>query len=318
LQDTTDPERESTMTVLQEVRSPLISDGAHAMTVLISHPPGAPGYPPHRLPGGPGFGYMIDGEMMFELEGEAPRVLRAGDAFWGAGGDVIHYQDANNRADIPCSFVLTLFRVPGQPMLEWVTEEELEERKALRVNVPRSTVSHADTTAASTRSGAGAATTSHESGYERAHQWRAATRGLVLLGATAMAAADRPQSQGGSISITLTGKALSNDLLLADTGTIELRSLGGHAGARIHPMRVVPMRLDMLSDLPAIGVSGRGMTEPTQLRLVVELTAHNPLTETTSVMTCEYDSVILDAQTPFALLDFELQHGDLRQHTPTH
>jgi hypothetical protein len=60
----------------------------------------APGYPPHRLPGGPGFGYMIDGEMLFELEGEAPRVLRAGDAFWGPGGDVIHYQDANNRTDI--------------------------------------------------------------------------------------------------------------------------------------------------------------------------------------------------------------------------
>jgi quercetin dioxygenase-like cupin family protein len=103
------------------------------MTVLINLPPGAAGYPPHRLPGGPGFGYMIDGEMLFELEGEAPRVLRAGEAFWGLGGDVIHYQNANNRTDVPCSFVLTLFCVPGQPMLEPVTEEELEERKGLRV-----------------------------------------------------------------------------------------------------------------------------------------------------------------------------------------
>jgi hypothetical protein len=76
---------------------------------------------------------MIAGEMLFELEGEAPRVLRAGDAFWGPGGDVIHYRDANNRDDIPCSFVLTLFCVPGQPMLQQVTEEELEERKGLRV-----------------------------------------------------------------------------------------------------------------------------------------------------------------------------------------
>jgi len=119
--------------VVQEVRSPLIPEDAHVLTVLINHPPGAPGYPPHRLPGGPGFGYMIDGEMLFELEGEAPRVLRRGDAFWGPGGDVIHYQDANNRTDIPCSFVLTMFCVPGQPMLERVTEEELEERKGLRV-----------------------------------------------------------------------------------------------------------------------------------------------------------------------------------------
>ena len=268
LQDRTDSEWDSTTTVVQQVRSPLIPEGAHVMTVLISHPPGAPGYPPHRLPGGPGFGYMIDGEMLFELEGEAPRVLRAGDAFWGAGGDVIHYQDANNRTDIPCSFVLTLFCLPGQPMLEWVTEEELEERKGLRVSISPSIDGHVDTTAvaASTHSGTGAATTSHESRYGRAHQWRAATRGLVLLGATAMAASDQPQSQG-SISITLTGKALSNDLSLADTGTIALTSLGDHADARIHPMRVVPMRLDMLSDLPAICVRGRGMTEATQLRL---------------------------------------------------
>ena len=69
--------------MVQEVRPPLIPDDAHVMTVLINHPPGAAGYPPHRLPGGPAFGYMIDGEMLFELEGVAPRVLRAGDAFWG-------------------------------------------------------------------------------------------------------------------------------------------------------------------------------------------------------------------------------------------
>jgi quercetin dioxygenase-like cupin family protein len=313
LQDRTDSDWESTITVVQEVRSPLIPEGAHVMTVLINHPPGAAGYPPHRLPGGPGFGYMIDGEMLFELEGEPPRVLRAGDAFWGAGGDVIHYQDANNRTDIPCSFLLTLFCVPGQPMIEWVTEEELEERKGLRVSMSPSIDGHVDTTAAaaSTHTGTRAATTSHHYGYEGAHQWRAATRGLVLLGATAMAASDQPRSQG-SISITLTGKALSNDLLLADTGTIALTSLGDHADARIHPMRVVPMPLDMLSDLPAICVRGRGMTEPTQLRLVVELTARNPHTDTTSVMTCKYDSVLLDAQTPLVLLDFELQHGELR------
>jgi quercetin dioxygenase-like cupin family protein len=134
LQGSTGSESESIIKVLQEVRLPLIPHNADVMTVLISHPPGAPGYPPHRLPGGPGFGYMINGEMLFELEGEAPRVLRAGDAFWGPGGDVIHYRDANNRTDIPCSFVITVFCVPGQPMREWVTEEELEERKGLRVS----------------------------------------------------------------------------------------------------------------------------------------------------------------------------------------
>jgi quercetin dioxygenase-like cupin family protein len=289
-QDMPESQSKSTITVVQEVRPPLIPADAHVMTVVIYHPPGSPGYPPHRVPGGPAFGYMISGEMLFELEGQAPRVLRAGDAFWAPGGDVIHYQDANNRADIPCSFVLTMLCAPGQPMLEPVTEEELEGRKELRVML----------------TDIGAATTGHDSENTPAHQWREATRELVLAGATAMAAAEPRQSRG-SISITLTGKALSNDLLLADTGNIALTSLGDHADALRHPMSVVPMRLDMLSELPAIRVLGHGVTEPTQLRLVVELTARNPHTDTTSVMTCECDSVLLDPQTPLALLDFELQ-----------
>ena len=67
LQGTNDSESKSTIKVVQDVQSPLIPEDAHVMTVLINHPPGAPGYPPHRLPGGPGFGYMIDGEMLFEL-----------------------------------------------------------------------------------------------------------------------------------------------------------------------------------------------------------------------------------------------------------
>src|SRR5262249_54819391 len=126
--------------------------------------------------------------------------------------------------------------------------------------VSRPTDSHAETTAAathSTQTDTGAATTAHDSEYEPAHRWRDATRELVLAGATAMAAAHQPQSQG-SISITLTGKALSNDLVLADTGNIAMTSIGDHADTRGHPMRVVPMRLDMLSDLPAIRVLGRG------------------------------------------------------------
>ena len=234
---------------------------------------------------------MIDGEMLFEIEGEAPRVLRAGDAFWGPGGDVIHYQDTNNRTDIPCSFVLTMLRESGKPMLERVTEEELEQRKELRIT---------PTDSAQRRTG-------HDSEDARAHQWRDATRELVLTAATATAAADPPQSHG-SISITLTGKALSNELLLADTGNIALTSLGDHADTHSHPMSVVPMRLDLLSDLPAIRVLGHGVTEPMRLRLVVELTARNPHTDTTSVMTCEFDSVLLDPQTPLAVLDFQLQH----------
>ena len=94
----------------------------------MSPPASLRSFPPQDLSS------SYDGEMLFELEGEPPRVVRGGDAFWGPGGDVIHYRDANNRNDIPCSFVLTLLCVPGQPVLEAVSDEELEERKGLRVN----------------------------------------------------------------------------------------------------------------------------------------------------------------------------------------
>lgn len=71
--------------------------------------------------------------MLFERDGEPARVLRAGDAFWGPGGDVIHYQDTNLRTDIPCSFVLTMLRDPALPLLERVDEQELGYREPLRV-----------------------------------------------------------------------------------------------------------------------------------------------------------------------------------------
>ena len=128
-----DPLWESALVVVQEVQPPFIPPNAHAMTVTITYPAGSAGAPPHRHPSGPAFGYMLEGEMLFELEGEPPRVIRAGEAFWEPGGDVIHYSDANNRTDMQSSFVVTMLCVPGQPMLTLVDEDELTERAHLRV-----------------------------------------------------------------------------------------------------------------------------------------------------------------------------------------
>lgn len=118
-------------TVLQEATPPFIPEGAHAMTVLVEFPPGDPGTPPHRHYG-PAFGYVLDGEMRFELEGEPMRVLRAGETFWESGGDMIHYQDGNNRSDSRVRFIVTMMCVPDQPMLTLVDEEELAQRRHLR------------------------------------------------------------------------------------------------------------------------------------------------------------------------------------------
>jgi quercetin dioxygenase-like cupin family protein len=128
-----DPQWETAFTVVQEAQPPFIPEGAHAMTVVIEFEPGSPGAPPHRHPNGPAFGYVLEGEMLFELEGEPPRVVRAGEGFWEPGGDVIHYSDANNRDDVKLRYVVTMLCAPGKPMLVPVEEAELEARKHRRV-----------------------------------------------------------------------------------------------------------------------------------------------------------------------------------------
>lgn len=121
------------MTVIQSVTPPALPAGAEVMTAVIEWPAGSPGAPPHRHPGGPAFGYVLEGEMLFELEGEAPRVIRAGEAFWEPGGDVIHYSDANNRDDVALRFLVTMVCTPGVEMFVLVDQDELEQRKDRRV-----------------------------------------------------------------------------------------------------------------------------------------------------------------------------------------
>ena len=127
-----DPDWANALTTVQAVTPPPVPAGAEAMTVVVEYPPGSAGAPPHRHPSGPAFGYMLEGEMLFELEGEPPRVIRAGEAFWEPGGDIIHYSDANHRTDVKSRFVVTMFCLPGQPMLTLVDDAELEARKHLR------------------------------------------------------------------------------------------------------------------------------------------------------------------------------------------
>ncbi|TDC33214.1 cupin domain-containing protein [Micromonospora sp. 15K316] len=112
-----------------------IPAGAEARTVRVTLAPGDPGAPPHRHPG-PLFGYVTQGEILFELEGKPPRVIKAGDALFEPGGDVIHYQGANNLSDAQSQLVVTMFAPPGTPVLTVVSEEELAERRHLRYTQP--------------------------------------------------------------------------------------------------------------------------------------------------------------------------------------
>lgn len=51
----------------------------HLTTVLVEIPPQDPGTPPHRH-SGPVYGYMLEGEMIFELEGDPPRIVSSSSA----------------------------------------------------------------------------------------------------------------------------------------------------------------------------------------------------------------------------------------------
>ncbi|MGH8992097.1 MAG: cupin domain-containing protein, partial [Acidimicrobiia bacterium] len=65
------------------------------MTVRVEIEPHNPGIPPHRH-AGPVYGYMLEGEMIFELEGDPAPIVRPGETFWEPGGDRLHYQAANS------------------------------------------------------------------------------------------------------------------------------------------------------------------------------------------------------------------------------
>ena len=121
--------------VVATVEAPPVPVPAEAMTLHVTLPPGSPGLPPHRH-SGPAFGYVVEGELLFELEGEPERVVRAGETFWEPGGDVIHYQDANHLTDAQTAFIVVMFCVPGRPMMVPVSPEELEQRRNRRAPRP--------------------------------------------------------------------------------------------------------------------------------------------------------------------------------------
>src|ERR1700754_3495569 len=120
---------------LLEVEPPFIPEGSLAMVRRLDLPPADPGIAPHRH-SGPVFGYMLEGEMLFELEGEAPYPIKAGDAFWEPGGDVVHYTAANLLADRTSRFVVVMLCAPGVEMITMVDDEELAAKASARIPAP--------------------------------------------------------------------------------------------------------------------------------------------------------------------------------------
>ncbi len=104
-----------------------VPDDVEVTVVQVELPPGDPGAPPHRHPG-PVFGFVLEGDLRFRLEGEDERVIGAGDAFWEPGGDVIHLTAANACLDRWTRFVAVIVGRRGAPLMTFPTPAELAAR----------------------------------------------------------------------------------------------------------------------------------------------------------------------------------------------
>jgi hypothetical protein len=101
------------------------------MTQIVELPPADQGLAPHRH-SGPVFGYLLEGRILFELEGEQPREIAAGEAFWEPGGEVVHYQVVNLRPDKWSRFLAVCLCAPEVDMITMLTPEEISARDHLR------------------------------------------------------------------------------------------------------------------------------------------------------------------------------------------
>ena len=115
--------------------TPRIAPNSGAMVATVMIPPGDPGSGPHRH-SGPVFGYVIEGEILFELEGQRPYPIKAGKRSGSRVLDVVHYQAANLRTDIASKFVVFMLCAPDVPMMTYLDEHEIAARTHLRHYAP--------------------------------------------------------------------------------------------------------------------------------------------------------------------------------------
>jgi quercetin dioxygenase-like cupin family protein len=86
---------------------------------MIELDPGSPGAPKHLHPG-PVFGYVLEGELLFQCEGMGQHTYKAGDVFWEPGGEVVHLLAANPNPDAGTKFLVLCVGRPGEPVTVFI------------------------------------------------------------------------------------------------------------------------------------------------------------------------------------------------------
>jgi quercetin dioxygenase-like cupin family protein len=88
-------------------------EGKEVSVVTVTYPPGASSRP-HRHPG-PVVGYVLEGELVMQMEGQPPVTYRVGDVFYENPGQV-HAVSRNASTRKPARLLAVCITDKGQPV----------------------------------------------------------------------------------------------------------------------------------------------------------------------------------------------------------
>ncbi len=94
-------------------------EGWQGTMIEVTYPPGAESAS-HQHPG-PTFGYVVRGKIRWAINGEAPRVLEAGQSFFEPMGSV-HSTAANASDTEPAVIMAVILGKPGEPLSKPATK----------------------------------------------------------------------------------------------------------------------------------------------------------------------------------------------------
>lgn len=109
----------SLMTIMLEQVAKVAADQPLVTMLTIELEPGSAGSPRHLHPG-PVFGYVLEGDLLFQCEGTRQMVYREGDVFWEPGIDRPHLLAANPNPDRRTRFLAVCVGVQGQPVTQFI------------------------------------------------------------------------------------------------------------------------------------------------------------------------------------------------------
>ncbi|MDQ6816734.1 MAG: cupin domain-containing protein [Actinomycetota bacterium] len=109
----------SLMTIMLEQVTKVAVDEPLVTMLTIELEPGSAGSPRHLHPG-PVFGYVLEGELLFQCQGTQKAIYQEGDVFWEPGIDLPHLLAANPNPDRRTRFLAICVGVPGQPVTQFI------------------------------------------------------------------------------------------------------------------------------------------------------------------------------------------------------